>query len=415
MPTNSAAWMRAKYGQLEVGPAPYTPPGKNQIVVRNHAVAINPLDWIIQVAGPVAYRWLTYPTVIGSDVAGEVVEVGEAVTRFRVGDRVLGHAVGTDKDSNTAAEGAFQEYTVVLERMAAAIPDTLSYESACVLPLTVSTASSGLFQKDQLGLKHPSANADPTGETVLIWGGSTSVGSNAIQLAVAAGYDVITTASPRNVNYVTSLGASQVFDYNSPAVVQDIVAAFQGRTLAGALAIGTGSAELCVDVVHACAGRKFVSIASTPVSFADLAGEDRPRFAPPAARAACRGQCVAADEDPPPGHRHQVHLRHQPEGQRGQHGDLPGLPAQRSRGWPLHRRARAQRRRPRPPRRAERPGHPAQGRVRPEGRRVPGADRQRRVTPTRAIGWPPKSHERAWTHNGRYHFPFVQRSSSHDR
>ncbi len=281
MPTNSAAWMRAKYGQLEVGPAPYTPPGKNQIVVRNHAVAINPLDWIIQVAGPVAYRWLTYPTVIGSDVAGEVVEVGEAVTRFRVGDRVLGHAVGTDKDSNTAAEGAFQEYTVVLERMAAAIPDTLSYESACVLPLTVSTASSGLFQKDQLGLKHPSANADPTGETVLIWGGSTSVGSNAIQLAVAAGYDVITTASPRNVNYVTSLGASQVFDYNSPAVVQDIVAAFQGRTLAGALAIGTGSAELCVDVVHACAGRKFVSIASTPVSFADLAGEDRPRFALP--------------------------------------------------------------------------------------------------------------------------------------
>ncbi len=281
MPTNSAAWMRAKYGQLEVGPAPYTPPGKNQIVVRNHAVAINPLDWIIQVAGPVAYRWLTYPTVIGSDVAGEVVEVGEAVTRFRVGDRVLGHAVGTDKDSNTAAEGAFQEYTVVLERMAAAIPDTLSYESACVLPLTVSTASSGLFQKDQLGLKHPSANADPTGETVLIWGGSTSVGSNAIQLAVAAGYDVITTASPRNVDYVTSLGASQVFDYNSPAVVQDIVAAFQGRTLAGALAIGTGSAELCVDVVHACAGGKFVSIASTPVSFAGLAGEDRPRFALP--------------------------------------------------------------------------------------------------------------------------------------
>jgi len=281
MPTNTAAWIGAKYAQLELGPAPYTPPGENQIVVRNHAVAINPLDWIIQVAGPVAYRWLTYPTVIGSDLAGEVVEVGTAVTRFQVGDRVLAHAVGTDKDSNTGAEGAFQDYTVVLERMASPIPDTLSYENACVLPLTLSTAACGLFQKDQLGLQHPSANAERTGETVLVWGGSTSVGSNAIQLAVAAGYEVITTASPRNFDYVTSLGAAQVFDYNSATVVQDIIAAFQGRTLAGALALGTSSAEACAAVVRGCTGRKFVSIASTPVSFDGLADQNRGRFALP--------------------------------------------------------------------------------------------------------------------------------------
>ena len=281
MPTNTAAWIGAKYAQLEVGPAPYTPPGDDQIVVRNHAVAINPLDWIIQVAGPVAYRWLTYPTVLGSDVAGEVVEVGKAVTRFRVGDRVLGHAVGTDKDSNRAAEGAFQDYTVVLERMASPIPDTLSYQSACVLPLALSTAACGLFQTDQLALRHPSADAERTGETVLVWGGSTSVGSNAIQLAVAAGYDVIATASPRNFAHVTSLGAAQVFDYTSATVVGDIVAALQGRTLAGALAIGTGSAEACADVVRACTGRKFVSIASTPVSFAGLGGANRARFALP--------------------------------------------------------------------------------------------------------------------------------------
>jgi len=281
MPTNTAAWLGAKYAQLEVGPAPYTLPDDEQIVVRNHAVAINPLDWIIQVAGPTAYRWLTYPAVIGSDLAGEVVEVGNAVTRFRVGDRVLGHAVGTDKDSNTGAEGAFQTYTVVLERMASPIPDTLSYESACVLPLAISTASCGLFQADQLALQHPSADAERTGETVLVWGGSTSVGSNAIQLAVAAGYDVITTASPHNVDYVTSLGASQVFDYNSRTVVDDIIAAFQEKTLAGALALGSTSASACAAVVRGCTGRKFVSIASTPVSFDGLAGEDRARFALP--------------------------------------------------------------------------------------------------------------------------------------
>jgi NADPH:quinone reductase-like Zn-dependent oxidoreductase len=90
MPTNTAAWINAKRAKLEVRPAPYTSPGDDQIVIRNYAVAINPLDWIIQVAGNVAYRWLKYPTVLGSDVAGEVVEVGKAVTRFRVGDRVLG-------------------------------------------------------------------------------------------------------------------------------------------------------------------------------------------------------------------------------------------------------------------------------------------------------------------------------------
>ncbi len=278
MPSNTAAWMNARNAQLEVGPAPYSRPGHDQIVIHNRAVAVNPLDWIIQVAGSVTYRWLTYPTVLGSDVAGEVVEIGTTVTRFRVGDRVLAHAVGTDKDSNRAAEGGFQHYTVVLERLTCPIPDAMPFEDAAVLPLAVSTAACGLFQKDQLGLRYPSVDAEPTGRTVLVWGGSTSVGSNAIQLAVAAGYEVITTASPRNFDYVTSLGAAQVFDYRSPSVVPDIIATFQGRTLAGAIAFGTTSAPSCVQIVSACTGNKFVSMASPPVSFDTLADENRGRL-----------------------------------------------------------------------------------------------------------------------------------------
>jgi hypothetical protein len=98
------------------------------------------------------------------------------------------------------------------------------------------------------------------------------VGSNAIQLATAAGYEVITTASPRNFEYVKSLGASQVFDYNSPSVVPDIIAAFEGRTLAGAIAFGVTSAASCVPIAGACQkGNKFVSIGSPPVSFESLA------------------------------------------------------------------------------------------------------------------------------------------------
>ena len=274
MPTNTAAWLGAKRAELEVRPAPYTHPREDEIVVKNHAVAVNPLDWMLQVVGNLIYPWLRYPSVLGTDLAGEVVEVGAAVTRFEVGDRVLGHAVGTDKSRNNPAEGAFQEYTVVLAHMAAPIPGTMPYENAAVLPLGLSTAACGLFQKDQLALQHPSTDPVPTGETLLVWGGSTSVGGNAIQLAVAAGYEVVTTSSPRNFDHVKKLGARRVFDYNSKTVVRDVIEALEGKTIAGALAVGKGSAEACSDVVHACDGNKFVSTASPSVSF-DKLSRDR--------------------------------------------------------------------------------------------------------------------------------------------
>ena len=270
VPDNEAAWLPAKHAKLEVKAASYRSPGKNEIVVKNHAVAVNPVDWFKQLTGNLMFSWIKYPSILGSDVAGEVVEVGEAVSRFSVGDRVLGHALGMSKERNTPAEGAFQAYTVLLDYMAAPIPNAMSYESAAVLPLGVSTAACGLFQKDYLALQHPSISPKPTGKTLLVWGGSTSVGSNAIQLAVAAGYEVITTASPRNFDYVRRLGASQVFDYNGKTVVWDVIKAFNGKTVAGALAIGKGSAEPCLDVVHACQGNKFVAMTSAPVAFEGL-------------------------------------------------------------------------------------------------------------------------------------------------
>ncbi|MEO5533518.1 MAG: zinc-binding alcohol dehydrogenase family protein [Pseudolysinimonas sp.] len=277
-PTNIAARIPSKHGQLVVEAAPYPHPGPGQIVVRNHAVAINPLDWIIQAEGNLLYGWLKYATVLGTDVSGDVVELGEGVTRFNVGDRVFALAVGTDKDTNTGAEGAFQQYTVVRERLTSPIPDAMSFEEASVLPMAVSTAAAGLFQSDYLGLQLPSAAARSTGETLLVWGGSTSVGSNAIQLAVAAGYEVITTASPKNFDHVSSLGASQVFDYNSPTVIPDIIAALAGRTVAGAISFGTTGSPACVKIMAKARGKKFVAIATPPVDFASLADPSRGRL-----------------------------------------------------------------------------------------------------------------------------------------
>ena len=211
------------------------------------------------------FSWLKYPFILGLDVAGEVVEIGPGVTRFQIHDRVVGHANATDQQCNSPSHGGFQTYTVLPVNAASPIPSTLSYESAAVLPLGLSTAACGLFQKDQLGLQLPSASADPTGKTVLIWGGSTSVGCNAIQLAVAAGYEVITTCSPKNFDYVKKLGASEAFDYNSKTVVDDIVIAFKGKSSAGALSIGPGAAKNCLDILDKCNGNKFISMATYPV------------------------------------------------------------------------------------------------------------------------------------------------------
>jgi len=276
MPENKALWLNVKRAPLIVAAAPYTAPRANEIVVRVRAVAVNPMDRLQQTMGDIFTPWTQYPFVVGSDVAGEVVEVGPGVTRLAVGDRVVGFAAGSDKQRNRAAEGGFQDYVVLLAHMAAPIPDSMPFADAAVLPLGLSTAACGLFQKDFLGLNAPSAAPRPTGKTLLVWGGSTSVGSNAIQLAVAAGYDVVTTASPRNFDYVKRRGAREAFDYRSKTVIADIVSALRGREIAGALAIGPGSAAACVDIVGAGKGARFVALATPPASFDNVpAGRGR--------------------------------------------------------------------------------------------------------------------------------------------
>ncbi|RAH39564.1 zinc-binding alcohol dehydrogenase family protein [Aspergillus brunneoviolaceus CBS 621.78] len=256
--TNTAAWLlEPKAHPFQLREAPLWQPAENEILIRNHAVAINPVDGSLQTK---AWWPMEYPTILGQDVAGEVVQVGPGVTRFQPGDRVAGLAVGmaTKRDQ----DHAFQAYTILQTNMASELPDTLSYEAAAVIPLGLSTAACGLFQDTHLALQYPAepARRPPTKETLLIWGGAGSVGSNAIQLAVAAGYEVVTTASPRNFDHATRLGASRVFDYHSPTVVDDLVAWLEGRTLAGAMdCIGFAATPMTVAVVSRSQGSKFVA------------------------------------------------------------------------------------------------------------------------------------------------------------
>ena len=260
-PQNTALWLPKRGGTFQIGPAPYTTPGPDEVVVRTRAVAVNLVDGLPGWAYRLILPWLKFPTIVGGDVAGEVVEVGANVTRITPGQRVLGLAVGAEKSRNRAAEGAFQHYVVLMQHMVSPIPDSLPFEQAAVLPLTLSTAATGLFQRDHLGLALPTSNPTEQRQTVLIWGGSTSVGSNAIQLVKNAGYRVLTTASPRNFDYVRSLGAAAVADYHSPTVVDEIVAQIGDNPLAGTLAIGSGSVHAAVSIASQTTGSKKIAAA----------------------------------------------------------------------------------------------------------------------------------------------------------
>jgi NADPH:quinone reductase-like Zn-dependent oxidoreductase len=118
--------------------------------------------------------------------------------------------------------------------------------------LGCSTAASAMFQDDFLNLMLPTVpRREANGKTQLIWGGSSSVGCNAVQLAVAAGYEVLTTASPRNFDLVKKLGPSEVFEYNGASIVDDLVGALERKELVGTLDCIVGPAwASCFEVVH---------------------------------------------------------------------------------------------------------------------------------------------------------------------
>ena len=112
----------------------------------------------------------------------------------------------------------------------------------------------------------PGKGIAPVNHSILIWGGSSSVGSSAIQLAVASGLLVITTASEANFEYCRSLGAHLVFDYHSDIIVEELVTAILGSTLVGVYdAIGLDTSTIpAAQVLHKLGGGKIVTVLSAP-------------------------------------------------------------------------------------------------------------------------------------------------------
>ncbi|KXL43618.1 hypothetical protein M433DRAFT_303381 [Acidomyces richmondensis BFW] len=232
----------------------------NEILVKVHAWAVNPCDVLLQ---DQALPFITHPFRPGEDCAGVIERVGSAAaTTFQVGDRITGLA--TSATSKELKHGAFQDYVVLDYRLACKIPERLSFREASVFPLAIITSSFALFHQDYLGLPFPSVNSEKINKSVLIWGGSSAVGSNAIQLAKAAGFHVITTCSARNFGYVERLGADKTFECNNLSIVDDVAAHLDQTKCAGIYHAAGKVATTCL-VSYKSEQKPFVATSTPPL------------------------------------------------------------------------------------------------------------------------------------------------------
>lgn len=161
-------------------------PNSREVRVRVEAIGINPMDVKLRSGSMKDQMPLTFPAILGSDIAGIVDEVGPDVPELSKGDRVAG----------LSRTGAYAEFAIARGDHVAKIPDSLDFERAATIP-TAAEASQRVIK-----LLHPRA-----GETVVVNGAAGSVGSAAVQLLVRGGVRVIATAGEENFDYLRKLGA----------------------------------------------------------------------------------------------------------------------------------------------------------------------------------------------------------------
>ena len=180
-------------------------PADNQVLVRVHAAAVNPLDWHYMRGTPYVMRLETgfgapKNPRLGVDFSGTVEAVGKDVTRFKPGDEVFGGKFG-----------AFAEYVTVAEDGAIVLkPANLTFEQAASVGVAAITALQALRDAGKI----------QPGQKVLINGASGGVGTFAVQIAKSFGAEVTGVSSTRNVEMVRSIGADHVIDYTKEDYTQ---------------------------------------------------------------------------------------------------------------------------------------------------------------------------------------------------
>ncbi|CCL98622.1 uncharacterized protein FIBRA_00624 [Fibroporia radiculosa] len=208
---------------FKVSTAPIPTPGQGKVLIKIHAVALNPADWKIQAFDPFPIQ---YPVILGVDLAGTVEELGEGVTNLKLGDRIIAEAIFLGSESSSA----FQQYALATAKLTAKIPNSLSFEAAASIPLGLATAAVGLYSRiGGAGLFPPWEEGGRglyRGKPFMVFGGASSVGQFAIQLAKLSGFGpIITTASTHNTEWLLGIGATYVIDRkHSPEAIHAEVA-----------------------------------------------------------------------------------------------------------------------------------------------------------------------------------------------
>ncbi|KIY69892.1 GroES-like protein [Cylindrobasidium torrendii FP15055 ss-10] len=186
-------------------------PGPGKLLLKIVATATNPMDYKMHDYGILVP---SFPTILGSDFAGAVEEVGEGVQGWKKGDRLLTANIG----------GGFQQYTEVdvEAQFPFHVPKTISIEEASTMPIAFATAIIGLYAEGPSGIGlNPTVswNKPCAGQSAFVISGSSSVGQYAIQLLKFAGFtSIVAYASLRHADLLKSLGATEIIDRNEVAL-----------------------------------------------------------------------------------------------------------------------------------------------------------------------------------------------------
>lgn len=173
--------------QMESVDEPAVGPGEVRVRVR--ATSVNPVDWKIRSGSTKGRIDVELPAILGRDLAGEVESVGEGVTGFRKGQRVM-----------ALANGTYAEMTTVKADVLAPIPDDLSFEQAAALPLVVTTGAQ---------LMERAVKIQPS-QKVLVLGALGGVGRSAVHVALDHGATVLAGVRRAEMEEAESLGAQQI-------------------------------------------------------------------------------------------------------------------------------------------------------------------------------------------------------------
>ena len=187
--------------QLFYGDTPDLKPGPGEVLVRMSATSINPIDWKLRRGDLRALMPLQFPAILGRDLAGEVVDLGDGVKTRKIGDRVLG-----------LVNHAYAEYVLCKVDELALMPSNLSFEQAAALPLVVLTGAQ-LIEK----------GARPrSGETILITGAVGGVGRTAVHVARQHGARVIAGVRTSQRKEAEGLGADRIVALDSASDIASL-------------------------------------------------------------------------------------------------------------------------------------------------------------------------------------------------